>query len=522
MDFLKQLKNIPWFKPDWVYPNVTEETKEFLSKCTDLPPASLGEDLGEIIKKSKAFPIKFPIDTVRLHQLQLRRPIERLKRNIVSTYPIIHERVLILMIRFLTYKKEFGSNIEKDFYKDMTVPEFIERILTKRAISFYGPRDKYLLLTGEKGMSGWELIGSSEQKPLLLLENCLSYDELKLSALVYVSGYTDCINDGTRKNSGVLKEDNIEQNAVMIGLIGPRLKRRSKMDYQEILVTKEQNIDDHGYGDAANRPHQVAKHLWRKMWCDFYEIENVTYDKVTSLLQKQNRNETRPYIQRYHHKKTSKLIFDNEVYYKRISVLAESTLLEAEYRAVESGKLAFVNVVGCGLGVWMVQPHQVDVYVLTFLERIHALLHKDLLNHVSDVNFSYIKASPEVEGIFTKDTTQKEPELIKLFLEYKGHPKGGLNVQMQKREPSSKLSGEHEGKLLVMTYPWDSNAHPGNEFWCGLLASTGDSAAASSTQITELHNAYINPAVSANNVRVVGRHGLKTLSEYCLALTTSD
>ncbi|XP_069356079.1 uncharacterized protein [Maniola hyperantus] len=426
------------------------------------------------------------------------------------------------MIRFLTYKKEFGSNIEKDFYKDMTVPEFIERILTKRAISFYGPRDKYLLLTGEKGMSGWELIGSSEQKPLLLLENCLSYDELKLSALVYVSGYTDCINDGTRKNSGVLKEDNIEQNAVMIGLIGPRLKRRSKMDYQEILVTKEQNIDDHGYGDAANRPHQVAKHLWRKMWCDFYEIENVTYDKVTSLLQKQNRNETRPYIQRYHHKKTSKLIFDNEVYYKRISVLAESTLLEAEYRAVESGKLAFVNVVGCGLGVWMVQPHQVDVYVLTFLERIHALLHKDLLNHVSDVNFSYIKASPEVEGIFTKDTTQKEPELIKLFLEYKGHPKGGLNVQMQKREPSSKLSGEHEGKLLVMTYPWDSNAHPGNEFWCGLLASTGDSAAASSTQITELHNAYINPAVSANNVRVVGRHGLKTLSEYCLALTTSD
>lgn len=43
--------------------------------------------------------------------------------------------------------------------------------------------------------------------------------------------------------------------------------------------------------------------------------------------------------------------------------------------------------------------------------------------------------------------------------------KGGINVQLENREPSSKLTGEHEGKLLVMTYPWDGNAHPGNEFW---------------------------------------------------------
>ncbi|XP_052743913.1 uncharacterized protein LOC112043755 [Bicyclus anynana] len=521
MECLKQLKNIIWFKPEWSYLNVTKETNKFLSNCVDLPNANLVDNLEEIIKNSNAFPIKFPVDTVRLVQLKSRRPIERLKKNVVSTYTIIHERVLILMTRFLAYKKEFSSTIEKQLYQNMTLPEFIERILTKRAISFYGPRDRYLLITGEKGMSGWELIGSSEQKSPLLLEKCLSYDELKLSSLVYVSGYTDCINDGTRKNAAVVKDKDIEENAVMIGLIGPRLKRRSKMDYEDILVTKEQNIRDNGYGDESHKPHQIRQHMWRKMWCEFYDTENVTYEKVTPIVEK-TRNETRPYIVRYHHKKNSKLIFDNEVYYKRISILAESTLLEAECRAVESGKHAFINVVGCGLGVWMVQPHQVDVYILTFLERIHFLLSKDLLNHVSDVNFAYIKVSPGIEGLFTKDTDQTEPALIKLFIDYKGHPKGGINVQMQNREPSSRLGGAHAGKLLVMTYPWDSNAHPGNEWWCGLLASTGDSAAASSTQITELHNAHINPAVSANNVRVVGRHGLKTLSEYCLSLTISD
>lgn len=42
-------------------------------------------------------------------------------------------------------------------------------------------------------------------------------------------------------------------------------------------------------------------------------------------------------------------IFNNEVYYKRICVIAETTLIEAEHRARECGKNAFVNVVGCGM-----------------------------------------------------------------------------------------------------------------------------------------------------------------------------
>ena len=46
--------------------------------------------------------------------------------------------------------REFGSNIEKALYKDMTVPELIERILKKRAVSFMNPNDEYLLLSGEQ------------------------------------------------------------------------------------------------------------------------------------------------------------------------------------------------------------------------------------------------------------------------------------------------------------------------------------------------------------------------------------
>lgn len=201
--------------------------------------------------------------------------------------------------------------------------------------------------------------------------------------------------------------------------------------------------------------------------------------------------------------------------------MAECTLMEAESRGEENGRNVFVNVVGCGLGVWKVSPHQPDVYILTFLERIRAFLKKDLLNHVTDVNFAYIKTSPGITALFTNSAEQTDSPVEKrIFFESKRHPKGGINVQMENREPSAKLTGEHEGKLLVITYPWDGNAHPGNEFWLGSLTGSGDPAAACSTQVAELHNAHINPAVSGYNARVVGRDGLRTLAEYCVTLTT--
>lgn len=51
-----------------------------------------------------------------------------------------------------------------------------------------------------------------------------------------------------------------------------------------------------------------------------------------------------------------------------------------------------------GLGLWKVSGHQLDVYILTFLQRIVSFLDAGRLDHVADVNFAYIKPGKEVAG----------------------------------------------------------------------------------------------------------------------------
>jgi hypothetical protein len=60
----------------------------------------------------------------------------------------------------------------------------------------------------------------------------------------------------------------------------------------------------------------------------------------------QDKPEDKKYADRY--VRLNDIIFDNEVYYKRLTILAETVLLEADHRAKEAGRDAFLNIIGCG------------------------------------------------------------------------------------------------------------------------------------------------------------------------------
>ncbi|XP_052755405.1 uncharacterized protein LOC113509425 isoform X2 [Galleria mellonella] len=472
MDVIQKLESISWCKDQWDPPIINDEAKQLLEECTNVTQAELIDDLQEIIKRSDNFPIEFPIDTVR----------------------------------------KYGSNIERELYSKMSVIELIDRILKKRAICFMSKRDLYKLRTGEMGVDGWENIGTLNEHPPLVLADYLSYDELKLSALVSISGPTAYINDGTRRNSGVVKEDNIETDAIIIGIIGPRFQRPGRVDCEDILITEEQNREENGYGTNTASQSVTAKQMWRKLWTDFYQIPSVTYAELLSNVAsiENAERDSRVFTQRFTRRPLSSDVFDATAYSRRLTLLADMVLLEANACAAAACKPAFVNIIGAGLGAWRISHHQLDLYILTFLQRIHSLLGDGALNNVSDVNFAYIVPVESVLPLFISEN--ESSTVKKLFLENEAHPKGGISVQVENREPSSALVGEHAGKLLVMTYAWDGNAHPGNEFWAGNLTSSGDPAAACSTQVSELHSAAVNPAVCGRNARVAASCGLRSLA----------
>jgi len=71
-------------------------------------------------------------------------------------------------------------------------------------------------------------------------------------------------------------------------------------------------------------------------------------------------------------------------------------------------------------------------------------------------------------------------------------------------------------ELIVANYAWDSNAFPGNEYWGGNLAASGDPAAASCSTIWNHMNPECNGKfMSGDNTMVIQPDGtMKKLTSY--------
>ena len=111
------------------------------------------------------------------------------------------------------------------------------------------------------------------------------------------------------------------------------------------------------------------------------------------------------------------------------------------------------------------------------------------LEHISDLDISWIPVDNCV-GV-------KHGEVI---------PDTKTKIHISKRDPYERLPGSDsnsvEDKLVVVSWAYDSNSYPGNEYWKGQLAGSGDSAAAACTQIAELHNPLINSKMRGANLRI--------------------
>lgn len=140
-------------------------------------------------------------------------------------------------------------------------------------------------------------------------------------------------------------------------MIGTRLKKPHVMEYEELVITENQNSPKNGFG--SNIPNSL-----HTLFSTFYEEKCLDYNETVKLKESLPSDD----INRFVNLKEG--LFDNYLYYKRLALSFDSLLQEANYRAKCVNKMAYVHVVGLGLGVWRVSPHQGKVFMDTFADRI--------------------------------------------------------------------------------------------------------------------------------------------------------
>ncbi|KAI0888599.1 uncharacterized protein GGS22DRAFT_151922 [Annulohypoxylon maeteangense] len=360
---------------------------------------------------------------------------EVIRADAQATRIIVHQDYPALVDRFLALKRGTAatSNEQKLFAHPFTWQQQVRRLIEKRPLSFLTSRDTTLFRDGTflpDGRDFWDAIGK-EGSDYSTFQDYLSYDEIMLGSLIGVSGPSYFINDGDRYNKGRQgAPGTFEPRGIIVGLVGPRFERVDQMDSNIILS---------GVAPGQMHPSIVGA------FTECFKLEK-SPDKG----------------------------FDLPMYRARIRMTLETLLLEANKRANEAGQKAFVHVVGLGLGVWMCDTRQPDSYVVALGETLTAL--KGKLGQIGTIYVSWIKTTKQNQDILTNIALEQ-----------------GIKIMFGKRRPAEKLTGDEADQLLVVSYAWDGNSFPGNEYWHGSLAASGDPAAACMSTIPELHNPMVNP-----------------------------
>merc|ERR1711915_722764 len=88
------------------------------------------------------------------------------------------------------------------------------------------------------------------------------------------------INNGSRDNVGRIgPPGSFVEDAIYIGAVGARFEVPGKMEYQEMIVDRKQNLESKGYGEKNENETLL------KIFAKFYGKNNLpTYEEATKQL----------------------------------------------------------------------------------------------------------------------------------------------------------------------------------------------------------------------------------------------
>ena len=229
-----------------------------------------------------------------------------------------------------------------------------------------------------------------------------------------------------------------------------------KMEYRFMIVDEVQNTIENGYGEDANTPERQ----YLKMWYNFFGCDGDNfplYETVQHNLSK--------------YTEIGDIYLNNDIYKARMKMTILPFLFEAERRGQEYEKDVYCHLVGLGIGAWAINT----VVQAEFLYEIYNEILKEYrFVRIKVLDFSWFPQNTREACLRITDDVNQNIKII-----------------FSTNDPFS-TNENKVNKLVVAQFAWDSNAYPGNEFWIGDFAASGDPSAACCSGIAAMYEQLNN------------------------------
>lgn len=419
-----------------------------------------------------------------------------------GTRVCISQKVLQLYNDFLVLKKNKANcetDAEKDLYEDMTLPEFVVRLVTKRPYVCIGSTDQVWTKNNQEFTEAVRVVGTKGEKKGFSISDYLSYDEVMLGSLCVITGKNFCIDNGSRGVIFGKGQDPLspyEKVAVVADVVAPRFEKQGYMDYEHVVLTRTQNTLKNGYGKDGKNP-------ILKLFAGFYNLEYFeTYDDADCAQGEEHKKCRFEQLPPEKNNPDCKK-FDTLVYEKRLKISIEVALKDACSRAEKDNKdKVYFYAAGIGLGEWLVIKQTKDgnhdlsscyTQICSMMKVYQELIASKNFEQIKVINFGWFPEKPMKKW----QESLAGKQFIKKMQEF------GVEVLINQNNRFDKLPEKYSNYLLYTIFAGDANSLPGNEFYRGKFNGSDEPSTAKSSTITEFFNHEVNYALVPNIVKIV-------------------